>query len=188
MVPATGPEEVAAEWSAFERARRGDEEAWRGLTARHQARLTALALFVTRSPAVAEDVVQETFLRALRARLWHRRGKVGSYLATIAYRIAVKEARRGCRYLELDALEPRRDDRPGPLEVMLTEERDRQIAAAIGRLSDEQRHVLALRFYGGHSYEEISLLLRVPLGTVKSRIFHGVRHCRGMLSEKGLLE
>jgi RNA polymerase sigma-70 factor (ECF subfamily) len=188
MVPATGPGEIAADWSVFERARRGDEEAWRDLTARYQARLTALALFVTRSPTVAEDVVQETFLRALRARLRHRRGKVGSYLATIAYRIAVKESRRGHRYLELDAREPRHDDRPGPLEVMLVEERDRQIADAIGRLSDEHRHVLALRFYGGHSYEEIALLLRVPLGTVKSRIFHGVQHCRKMISEKGLLE
>jgi len=187
MVQAAGSREVAAAWTVFERARQGDAAAWRELTAQYQARLTALALFVTRSPAAADDVVQETFARALRTRTTHRSGSVPGFLGTIAYRLAVKEAQRGRRYSDIAALDLP-DERAGQLEEMLSAERDRQVAAAIGRLDQVHRHVLALRFYGGHSYEEIAELLQVPLGTVKSRIFYAVQACRKMLSGEGLRE
>ena len=187
MVQAAGPREIAAEWAVFERAREGEAVAWRELTSRHQPRLTALVLFVTRSPAATDDVVQETFVRAMQARIKNHSGSVSGYLGTIAYRLAVKEAQRSRRNSDIEALDPPGLG-PDQLEEMLSAERDRQVAAAIARLSREHREVLALRFYAGHSYEEIAALVGVPLGTVKSRIFHAVQACRKILSAEGVLE
>ena len=60
-------------------------------------------------------------------------------------------------------------------------------AEAIRGLDDKYREVLVLRFYADHSYEEIADLLRIPLGTVKSRMFNAVKTCRMILKDKGIL-
>jgi len=179
-------EAVDSEWECFARAQRGDEMAWRVLVARHRTRLAALALFVTGSAAAADDVVQETFVRALGARIQHTSGTVRGFLGTIAYRLAVKEAVRLRRNVGLDGTDVA-ESGTGTLDRVLSEERDRQIAEAITALNVEHRDVLILRFYGGHSYEEIAETLGIPLGTVKSRIFYAVKSCRGTLKEKGVL-
>jgi RNA polymerase sigma-70 factor (ECF subfamily) len=180
-------EAVDSEWECFARAQRGDEMAWRVLVARHRARLAALALFVTGSTAAADEVVQETFVRAVRARIRDTSGTVRGFLGTIAYRLAVKEAVRLKRSVALDGVDVPEND-PGALDRVLTDERERLVAEAITRLDSEHRDVLVLRLYGGHSYEEIAEMLGLPLGTVKSRIFYAVRSCRGTLKEKGVLK
>jgi len=179
-------EAVDSEWDCFTRAQRGDEMACRVLLARHRTRLAALALFVTGSAAAADEVVQETFVRALRARIRHTSGTVRGFLGTIAYRLAVKEAVRLQRSVGLDRADTAGSD-PGALERVLSEERDRLVAEAITGLDTEHRDVLVLRFYGGHSYDEIAETLGIPLGTVKSRMFNAVKSCRGTLKEKGVL-
>jgi len=179
-------EAVDSEWECFTRAQCGDEMAWRVLIARHQTRLAALALFVTGSAEATDDVVQETFVRALRARISRNTGTVRGFLGTIAYRLAVKEAMRLRRNVGLDGRNVAESGRDA-LDRVLTEERDRLVADAITTLDAEHRDVLILRFYGGHSYEEIAETLGIPLGTVKSRIFHAVKSCRGTLKEKGVL-
>ncbi len=174
------------EWDCLIRARRGEESAWRALVERHQARLAGLALLITGSAAAADDVVQETFIRALRARLKNCAGTVGGFLGTIAYRLALKESRRLKRNLPLDGLDPP-DNSHTPLESILIDERDRLVAETIAALDTDHRLPLILRFYGRHSYEEIAKLLGIPLGTVKSRIFYAVKSCRETLLRKGAL-
>ena len=56
-----------------------------------------------------------------------------------------------------------------------------QVRAALGRLPEEQRHALALAYYGGYTQREVAALTGVPLGTVKSRMFTGVQRLRGAL-------
>jgi RNA polymerase sigma-70 factor (ECF subfamily) len=160
--------------------------AWRVLIGDYQTRLTALALLITGSSAAAEDVVQETFVRALRARIKNTAGSVGGFLGTIAYRLALKEAKRQRRNVRLDS-EDMPDNSRNPLESILSDERDRHVAEAIGALGAEHRDVLLLRCYGGQSYDEIARLLQIPVGTVKSRIFYAVKSCREMLRRKGVL-
>ncbi|MBN1505014.1 MAG: RNA polymerase sigma factor [Candidatus Eisenbacteria bacterium] len=177
-------ETVDSEWESFARAQRGDGMAWGVLVARHRARLAALALFVTGSAEAADEVVQETFVRALRARIRDTSGTVRGFLGTIAYRLAVKETARVRRNVELDRAE-HVDGSRDALERVLADERDRLVAGAIAALDAGHRDVLVLRFYGGHSYEEIAESLGVPLGTVKSRIFYAVKSCRETLRERG---
>lgn len=177
---------MSPDWECFLRAQRGDSTAWRALVDQHQSRLGALALFITGSVVSAEDIVQETFVRAFRARTRHTTGTVGGFLGTIAYRLAVKEAKRLRRNVPLEGVDVPDSD-PDPLEHVLDDERDRLIVQAIGTLTDGHRDVLVLRFYGGHSYEEIAELLQLPLGTVKSRVFYAAKSCRDVLKKKGVL-
>lgn len=175
------------EWEILFRAQRGDDAACRALLDQYQSRLTALAILITGSPAVADDIVQETIVRALDARIKNTSGAVLGYLATIAYRLAVKESRRGKRSVGLEGLNlPDRGS--DPLEDVLIDERDRLVARAISSLDTDHRDVLVLRFYGGHSFQEIAAQLGIPLGTVKSRVFYAVKSCREILREKGVLE
>jgi RNA polymerase sigma-70 factor (ECF subfamily) len=149
--------------------------------------LAALALLITGSGTVADDVVQETFVRAMSARLKNTSGTVHGLLGTIAYRLAVKEAQHRRRYIRLETTEPI-DARADPLQQVLDNERERMVAEAIERLDMEHRDVLLLRSYGGHTYAEISERLDVPIGTVKSRIFYAVKTCRDFLRGKGVLD
>jgi RNA polymerase sigma-70 factor (ECF subfamily) len=176
-----------SDWDCLLRARRGEKESCRELIEKHQSRLTALALLITGCAAAADDVVQETFVRALNAKLQNTAGTVHGFLGTIAYRLALKESSRTGRNVDLGSFDPP-DRTPGPLENVLIDERDRLVAGAIGALDTDHRDVLVLRFYGGHSYEEIAGLLKVPLGTVKSRLFYAVKSCREMLHNKGVLK
>ena len=153
----------------------------------YQTRLTALALLITGSAAAANDVVQDTFVRALVAKLKNTTGTVQGFLGTIAFRLALKESKRTRRNMDLDGLDLL-DQTPNPLDKVLIDERDRLVARAIGTLDTDHRDVLVLRFYGGHSYEEIAELLKIPLGTVKSRIFYAVKSCREILRETGALQ
>lgn len=178
---------MSSDWASLARAQQGDQAAWRMLVDQHHARLVALALFVTGSAAAANDVAQETFLRALNARIKNERGTVRGFLGTIAYRLALKEAKRIRRNTDLDG-----EDLPhhaeNALESILRDERDCLVAEAIAALDEEHRNVLVLRFYAGHSYEEIAEIIEAPLGTVKSRIFYAVKSCREALRQKGVFK
>ena len=176
-----------AEWEYLARAQLGDEIAWRELIRRHKARLTSLALLITGSAAAANDIVQETFVRALRAKIRHGTETVQGFMGTIAYRLALKELKSVQRNEKLGRVDLT-DHGYTPLDNVLLDERDRHVADAIRSLDAEHRDVLILRFYANHSYEEIAELLQISLGTVKSRIFYAVKSCRQILREKGILE
>lgn len=148
--------------------------------------MVALGLLMTGSRAAAEDIAQETFSRALTAKIRETSGSVHGYLGTIAYRLALKEIDRASRHVS----EPNSElvaPQAGPLEEILVNERDRAVTRAIRALPANHRDVLILRFYAGRTYEEIAAQLDVPLGTVKSRIFYAVKACRNSLHESGVL-
>jgi RNA polymerase sigma-70 factor (ECF subfamily) len=178
---------VDEDWECFRRARGGDEEAWQALWKRYRARLAALALLITGSGTAADDVVQETFVRAMGAQIKDASGTVHGLLGTIAYRLAVKEAQRTRRHVRLERMEPP-DRGASPMQQVLDTERERIIAEAIEHLGAEHRDVLLLRFYGGHGYAEMADLLDLPLGTVKSRLFYAIQSCRDILRRKGVLD
>jgi RNA polymerase sigma-70 factor (ECF subfamily) len=178
---------LTSDWESLDRARQGDESGWRDLVERHHAQLVSMVLLITGSVDAAKDVAQEVFTRLLRADLPHRCGSVGGWLSTTAYRLALKERLRARRDVDIERSDPP-DSAPSPLEDIIAEERQRQVVAAIRALDEEHRDVLVLRFYGGHSYEQIARLLNLPLGTVKSRIFYAVKSCQQTLHDRGVWE
>lgn len=176
---------MISDWEWYDRARGGDEGAWRILFHRYHPPLVRMTSVITGSVDAGRDLAQECFLRLFRGRPPHREGSFRSYITTIAYRLALKEKRRFLRHTRF-AGDELRGDLPTPLESAVRRDRAAAVSAVLRTLPDEQRDVLALRFHGGHSYEEIAEITGVPLGTVKSRIFHAVKACRKQFAERGI--
>lgn len=173
------------DWLCLEQARNGDESAWRTLFERHYPHMVRMAYLLTGSLESAKDIAQETFVVLLRANLSHRNGSLKSFLSTIAYRLAVKERMRRNRLSDLHA-GAMTDDTASGFDTAVRNETDRVIVRTIQSLNADQREILTLRFFGENSYEEISRLMSIPVGTVKSRIFYAIKSCRQMFKEQGI--
>jgi len=129
----------------------------------------------------AEDVVQETMLRAWQQAPHLSPDGAGSWLHTVARNIAIsahrrRRARPAETFLDESAL-PVTDDR---LEQVFDAW---MIAAALDRLSPEHRSVIVALFYHQRSTAEVAQLLAIPEGTVRSRCFYGLRVLRKLLAE-----
>jgi RNA polymerase sigma-70 factor (ECF subfamily) len=165
-----------------ERVQAGDRQAFDLLVAKYQRRLMRLMSRLVHDPAEAEDVVQETFIKAYRA-LRHFRGDSAFY--TWLYRIGINTAknflvtqgRRAPTSTESDAERAEGFDDADSLRDINTPESmlaSKQIAftvnAAMEALPLELRTAIVLREIDGLSYEEIAFSLGVAVGTVKSRL------------------
>ena len=174
-------------------AARQDEEALAALYDRYGRVAYGLALRIVRDQALAEDAVQEAFLAVWRTAGSFRaeRAKASTWILTLAHRRAVdlvrREERRRAQPLA-DGVEDA-DERalPADEEIELTDRR-RLVQEALRQLPDEQREALELAYYGGLTQSELAERLSVPLGTIKSRMFTGLRRLRDLLAEAGLDE
>ena len=152
----------------------GDPEAAAGFVRRYQARVYGLALMILGDRASAQEVSQETFLKAWRhAHAFDaRRGQVSTWLLTITRNAAIDVARtRRADPLDpetLLALSERRDDESDDLFVTTSE--IHRLREAIRELPMEQKVALIHAAFYGRTAREISELERIPLGTVKTRI------------------
>ena len=166
-----------------QRAQRGERVAFDLLVTKYHRKLFRLALRMVGEPADAEDVVQETFIKAYRA-LTQFRGD--SAFFTWLYRIAVNAARnsleaRGRRLPEIYASNSGNDetfeaesylnDIDTPESLFLSKEIAQTVNAAMDALPQELRTALSLREIDGLSYDDIAEAMACPIGTVRSRIF-----------------
>jgi RNA polymerase sigma-70 factor, ECF subfamily len=133
----------------------------------------------------AEDLVQETLLRAWRNldQLAPDVASLRPWLFTVARRIAIDAARaRQARPSEVGAVDmtvmPERDD---PIERLIAVQ---TVRAALRRLTEEHRRVLIEIYYRGRSVAEAASLLGIPEGTVKSRTYNALRALRSILDEE----
>jgi RNA polymerase sigma factor (sigma-70 family) len=154
----------------------GDADAATAFTRRFQARVYGLVLTIVRDEGTAEDVAQETFVRAWRhARTYDpRRGRVATWLLTIARNLAIDVIRvKSAEPLDPDVVAARlqRGGVAGsPADQGSPPDERGRVRAAIGELPPEQRRALFLAAYLGRTAREISELEGVPLGTAKTRI------------------
>lgn len=169
-------------------ARSGDAGAFRRLVELHMRAVYGLAFRLMGDPDDADDVAQETFLRAWRALdRYDETYSFYTWLRTIATRLALQErAKRRRRRTEsgesFDAAAAAVPAAaPDPLETLAGEELQRALAGALEDLPEEFRAVLVLRAEQDLSYEEIARILEVPAGTVMSRLFRARRLLRSAL-------
>jgi RNA polymerase sigma-70 factor (ECF subfamily) len=149
----------------------GDPDAAAAFVRRFQSRVYGLTLTMLRDPELADDVAQETFVRAWQHAATYdaRRGRVASWLLTIARNLAIDRTRvRPVTPTDPDVIALRVDlaEQAEPPDVP---ERDR-LRRAVAELPDDQRRALGLAVYAGRTAREIAELDHVPLGTVKTRI------------------
>jgi len=178
---------MSSDWDYLIRARNGDEEASVFIFNKYNKSVTRMTTLITGSLDSAKDIVQETFFRLINNRIKHQKGNFKTYLTTIAFRLALKEKYRLKRNQSVID-EDFEDNFHSPIEKRINEETQNNVFQAICSLQPNQRDILVLRFYGDHSYEEISDITRLPIGTVKSRIFYAVKACGKKLKERGVLE
>jgi RNA polymerase sigma-70 factor (ECF subfamily) len=154
----------------------GDSEAFRTLVDRESGPVIILCRRITGDQDEAEDAAQEAFIRAYRALPTFRGdGSFGAWIGRIARRVALARLATRRDTTRIDTAEAD----PWPLEGggthdpearTLARERRDAIVAGIWALPDAYRDVLALRFLGDMTVEEIAQVTSTPLGTVKSRL------------------
>ncbi len=156
------------------------------LYAEHGAALLAFTQRLTGNRARAEDVVQETLLRAWRHAdsLAPERGAVRPWLFTVARHIVVDQQRaRRARPIEVGdevlAVLPAEDALDRALEAW-------QVAESLATLRPEHRDVIVETYYRGRSVAEAAAALGIPAGTVKSRTYYALRALRLALEERGV--
>jgi RNA polymerase sigma-70 factor (ECF subfamily) len=144
-----------------------------------------LAVAVLRDSALAEDAVQEAFLAVWRTAgtFSAERGKPSAWILTLVHRRAVDLVRREQRQRQPPAelAQALEDVTPASDEEALLRERRRAVQQALGELPADQREALELAYYGGLTQSELAEQLSVPLGTVKSRMFAGLRRLGDLL-------
>jgi RNA polymerase sigma-70 factor (ECF subfamily) len=168
------------------RARQGDGEAFRALVEQHGRSAFRLAFRMTGNQQDAEDVVQESFLRAYRQLgRFESRANFGTWLYRIVANCSVdlmraKQARHDqTRGESLDeSVDLPAQDRPGPERLAESAELHGKIQTALGGLSPLERAAFTLRHYEGRSIDEISKTLGLGTSAAKHSVFRAVRKLR----------
>jgi RNA polymerase sigma-70 factor (ECF subfamily) len=172
------------------RCQQGDRLAIEALIRRYHNYVYRLCYLVMRSEQDAEDMTQETFIRAFRALPRFEIRKGTSFEAWL-YRIAVNACRSRMRRKWYQVL-PWPDPAPQlvsepekqPDRMLIQRERRGRILTAIDCLGEKHRLVVILRYYAGLSNEEIARTLNIPSGTVRSRLHIARKRLRDLLAEQ----
>jgi RNA polymerase sigma-70 factor (ECF subfamily) len=182
----------ASDLAVVARVKAGDHDAFRHLVERHSRSVFRLAYRLTGQEQDAEDVVQETFLRAFRE---IRRFEARSSFATWLYRIGVN-----CSH-DLLRQRPRAGSRPSlddpdlrvaadladpaasadPMRELASRRIDERVRSAMGELSDQERSAFVMRHFEGLSIEEIGRVLDLKTSAAKHSVFRAVQKLRRAL-------
>ena len=177
--------------------KRGDTRAFEQLVSRHEQRALAMAQRITRNREDAEDVVQESFLKAFRhLASFEERAQFSSWLTRIVMNEAYMLLRQKRRVMEVlpdspqDSTEstpdPFIDRSPSPEESCWRRERKELLTKAVNRLHPTIRRAVLLRDFEERSIEETAQTLHTSSGAVKARLFHARRKLRGMVNPEFL--
>jgi RNA polymerase sigma-70 factor, ECF subfamily len=193
---AASRQEATYDAALVRRFREGDEAAFVEIMSRYRRKILSITLALLRNRADAEEITQDTFVRAHRG-LAGFRGD--SSLATWLFRIAVNLSRNRYRYFcrrrATVSLESSLNDRSGrtigdlvsagasnPANEAITDEFTTLVASCMEKLEPHQREILLLRNILSRSYDEIAQALGLNVGTVKSRIARARMSLRDLLA------
>jgi RNA polymerase sigma-70 factor (ECF subfamily) len=177
-----------ADQAAIERVQAGEGDAFRTLVERYSRPLFALAYRITGNEADADDVVQESFIRAYRG-LSQYDGRAGfqAWISRIAsnYALDLLAAKRRRNWEQIDgdgehagALESVPAGGASPERLALNSQLRLHVEAAMGQLTDLERTAFVLRHFEGLSLEEIGGTLGISLNSVKQGVFRAVQKMR----------
>jgi RNA polymerase sigma-70 factor, ECF subfamily len=187
-MPAVPPADV--DWAVVvERCLRGDSGAWAELVRSHHRRVYGMCYRFTGSASDAEDLTQEVFLKLYgNLRSFNSdKGSFTTWVTTLTRNLLVDHFRRSRMERSTDSLdagwddseeqrtgaERLQDERRSPHDQAMGRELEKMVQAALAKVSPELREAVILRDLEDMDYKEIALVLRVPEGTVKSRISRG---------------
>jgi len=137
---------------------------------------------VTKRPQIVEDILNETmFVVWRKAPSYNLSSKVSTWIFGIAFRRALKALKRIDDPVGFDPDESAAQASAGPEGMLLQHETRARIAQALNALSADHRAVIELTYFQGYSCAEIADIMRCPVNTVKTRMFHARRRLRMLL-------
>lgn len=169
---------------------RWDQDALAETYRRHGGVVFALARRLLGEQALAEEVVQEVFLR-----LWNDPGRFDPARGSLRSYLLAQTHGRAVDLLRAERARRQREDRDAREGVQGGYDLEREVMdltvaervkAALAELPTGERRAIELAYFGGHSYREVAALLDEPEGTVKSRIRSGLRRLRAGLAAAGI--
>ncbi|MEO7803986.1 MAG: RNA polymerase sigma factor [Actinomycetota bacterium] len=167
-------------------AKEGDERAYEQLVVRHQQIAVRTAYLIAGSDA--EDAAQEAFMKAFYALKRFRQGApFRPWLLRIVANEALNRRKSAKRRTELDQRilrdRPSGDAAPSPEEAVMAHEFQRELLEALYRLKERDRLLIGYRYLLEMSETEVSVVMGIPKGTVKSRLSRGLARLRNQLDE-----
>ena len=175
-------------------AKAGDKDSFRILVERYQKRAFTIAYGIVKSHEEAEDVIQESFVKAyISLKKFKGESSFYTWLYRIVYNMSIdvtrRKARRGGEAFEYDegrdggeqTGRPLRGSVEGPAEALQRRETGKRIQQAMDQLSEEHRTVVVLREFEGMSYDDIAESMDISRGTVMSRIHYARKHLQKIL-------
>lgn len=173
--PVASAATVSDEELLVQRAAAGDERAYGKLVAAYQSRVFNFVRSMVRNDEVAEDITQESFVKAFFSlKRLQNAGSFKSWLFRIANNNTLDWLRRK-RFQLVDVDEQIHEsyvDKRDPESGAMEQERLNHVRAALNKLKPDQKAILVMCDLQGLSYAEIAEVLKVPFGTVQSRIFY----------------
>ena len=176
----------------------GEAAAWEEIVRLHNRRIYNLCYRFTSSPDTAEDLTQEVFLKVYRTLSSYNveKGAFTTWLTTLARNLLVDHFRRSRQDRLTDSIDVGlgeeadspsladrlRDSSPSPDDRLASRETQKMVQRGLTRLSPDLREAVILRDIQDMDYKEIAAVLRVPEGTVKSRINRGRMELARLLS------
>jgi RNA polymerase sigma-70 factor (ECF subfamily) len=191
LPPDSVPESATEVWRLVERAQAGDAEAFGQIYDRYCDTVFRYIYFRVSTRTLAEDLAQETFLRALRrigSFTWQGRD-LGAWLVTIARNLVADHFKSGRYRLEvataevLDADSPDRGPEGSPETAVLDHLTNTTLLTAVKRLNPEQQECIVLRFLQGFSVAETAQTMGKNEGAIKALQYRAVRSLARLLPE-----
>jgi RNA polymerase sigma-70 factor (ECF subfamily) len=175
-----------------ERLKRREPDAMAQLYDSYGKLAFSLIYRIVRDVGVAEDLVQETFLR-----VWNRalgfdaaRGALGPWLLAVARNRAIDYIRSSGGKMARGSLDLEYAEHPSTFvnfeSDLLTRDREMRVRKAVDRLNENQRHVIELAYFEGLSQSEMAERMGQPLGTVKTWVRSALKNLREELGEKAV--
>ena len=172
----------AHERALMRRAAAGELDAFESLYRLYHPRLKRFLLRMTRRPALAEEVLDDTMLVVWRRAASYRpEAKVSTWIFAIAYRQALKALHKVDDAVESNDAQID-EHAPGPDVGVQRAEWRARVGHALDRLSADHRAVIELTYYLGHACREIAEIMDCPVDTVKTRMFYARRKLRTLLA------
>lgn len=163
----------------------GDTVCFERLYSLYERRIFQYIRTFVRDLGVAEELVVDSMLAVWDgARRFNRASRVSTWIFGIARHKAldaVRRASRGARRVDLEQADEVSTSEPAPEEAAEQRELHGMMEHALGQLSPEHREILYLAFYADLPYDQIAILLSLPVNTVKTRVYYAKQNLRGRI-------